>query len=859
MRLSPNDIISMYVGAETIPGPGFSQVRGAPLNGQAMANRPPPGTPPPLPPFDSYRPRDDRGTGQPGYAPMQSNAPPPGFGQQQPYQQQPQRQQQQPQQNRRTQPPGRGGPPQRPAPRQSGILKGLLIACGLVLLVAGAGAAYFVMNAPADLVRDRIVAEVKAKTGRDLKIAGPASFTLYPNIGVSMRDVSLSPPPGMTGKPLVTMESFDVSVRILPLLKREVYVERIILQKPVFELYADKQGRKSWEFAGITARPVQFAQAVGAPGAQPQASDAAPDTLPTPAAPGANRLASIDQLHFGNVRIEDGTVRYADDATGAMQEASAINMRVGLSDLRQPLSAEGDLVWKKQKLDLNLSLTSLKTILEDKPARIALAMKSAPANAQFDGSLTLRESYDLEGTLKSSAPSVRALAAWLGTELPKVKGFGPLEASGQLRATAGVINLSGANISLDGATAKGQVTVETKSLRPYVKTTLNISELDLNKYMSGGGSYAEPAKAKAPAATPEAAPTAPAPAAQSIEDLLNAAPPATGPRVQGYAKREGWSTEPIDLSALGAVDADAKLSVGRLYFQDIKVGQSQMTVALKNKVMKTNFDDIQLYSGRGAGFITLDGTSAKAASAGANLTFEGIDALPFLKDAADFDRLSGKAKLALAVAGQGANQNQLMNSLNGKGDFTFAYGAVNGLNVAGMIRGISQGKLSGLKTSPSEKTDFSELASSWTITNGIASNQDLRLVSPLLRLTGSGNVMLGAQQVDYIMRPKLVSSLAGQGGAANEQGLEVPVRVHGPWSKLDYTPDLKGILSDPNKAVDTIKEIGKQLKGKNAGEALKSLLGGGKPNTQQSGSTGSTQPQQKPNAKQLLDQFLKPQ
>ena len=241
------------------------------------------------------------------------------------------------------------------------------------------------------------------------------------------------------------------------------------------------------------------------------------------------------------------------------------------------------------------------------------------------------------------------------------------------------------------------------------------------------------------------------------------------------------------------------------------------------------------------------------------MSFDGIDALPLLKDAAGFDKLSGKGKLTLAVAGQGSSQQQLINSLNGKGDFTFANGAINGLNVAGMVRGISQGKLSGLKSSPDEKTDFSELASSWTITNGVASNQDLRLVSPLLRLTGAGNVMLGDRQVDYMARPKLVSSLQGQGGAGTEQGIEVPVRVHGSWDKVSYTPDLKGILSDPNKALDTIKQIGSQLKGKNAGDIVNDLLGKSKGSPAQTGSTG-TDPAQKPSkAEDLLNKFLKPQ
>ena len=744
---------------------------------------------------------------------------------------------------------------------------------GLLALVvmAGGAAAYFILNAPADLVRDRIVTEVKAKTGRDLKIEGPATFTLYPNIGVSMQAVSLSPPPGMVGKPLVTMESFDVSVRILPLLKREVYVERVYLKKPVFELYADASGRKSWEFASFAeSKLVQIAQAPAPAPAPvtdaPPAAAAVPPAL-TPEqkaaaieqAAAAAKLGGIQQLHFGNVSIEDGTLRYADAKSGAKHEASAVNMKLALSDLRQPMNTHGNFIWKGQKLYVNADVTTLQNLLNDKPARLVSKIASASFQVDFDGSVSGRDGLDLTGKIDANSGSVRRFAKWLGTELPAVAGYGPFSAKGQVRATQTTINLADANIGLDGATAKGQVTVDTGGARPYVKAALVISELDLNKYLAGGAAFLK--ETAAPAAAP-AAPNA-QPAEKSINDLLSgsgaaqpAAAPAPAVKVKGYTQRGGWSAEQLDLDGLGAVDADAKLTVGTLKYQNIKVGQTQMTVALKNKAMKTTFDDIQLYGGRGRGFLTIDASAGKAAATGANLTFDGIDALPLLKDAADFDKLSGKGKLTFAVAGQGANQQQIINSLNGKSEFTFANGAINGLNVAGMVRGISQGKLSGLKASPTEKTDFSELASSWTITNGIASNQDLRLVSPLLRLGGGGNVMLGDRQVDYIAKPKLVSSLQGQGGAAAaDEGIEVPVRVHGPWDKVQYTPDLKGILADPNKAIETVKKLGEQFKGKKAGEIVNDLLGKVQGQPAQPGSA----PAPKVKAKDLLDQLLKGQ
>ncbi len=37
------------------------------------------------------------------------------------------------------------------------------------------------------------------------------------------------------------MASLDVSVRLLPLLKRQVTIERLVLQKPVFELHVDRE------------------------------------------------------------------------------------------------------------------------------------------------------------------------------------------------------------------------------------------------------------------------------------------------------------------------------------------------------------------------------------------------------------------------------------------------------------------------------------------------------------------------------------------------------------------------------------------------------------------------------------------
>lgn len=718
------------------------------------------------------------------------------------------------------------------APRgRSGL--GSVVFYGVLGVIAmAAGAVAFALTAlPANFVRDRVIAAVKDKTGRDLVISGPSSFTIYPGVGISLADVSLSGAPGFEGaKPLVTMQSLDVSVALLPLLQREVRVKTMHLREPVFNLEVDGSGRRSWDFAEVDERRdrIRLAQAEG------PASDAPPiDTSGR-----SSQRLRVGDLKLEDVRIDNGTLNYADARTGSRSTFSAINVELGLAALTEPLLAKGNLAWKGKTVNFDSTLTSVSEVMDHRPAKLKMTLGTDALDATFDGSASFDKDLTAEGILSAKSPSARELAGWLGTEIAPSDGFGALTAKGLFRGKPDQYMFSTAEIVLDQTTARGEISLDTRGARPYVKANLRLTELDLNTYRSRGGASPPTSTSGAPKAQPGGA--------QSIEDLLGrgeeTAP--AGPRVKGYTKRDGWDEDPLDIDGLGRIDANAKLSVGRLTVRTIRLDQSDLTIALKNRVMKTTLDEVRLYEGKGHGTITLDGTAGTSASLTANIALDGISAQPFLKDAAELDRLTGKGRLALALAGQGATERQLVETLNGKFEFAFADGAIIGINVAEMMRGLGKGRFGGLGTAPSDKTDFSEMTSTWTVNQGVAENQDLKLLSPLMRLSGAGRVTLPTREVDYMLRPKLVASLSGQGGAQDVNGVEVPVRVHGPWENPKYTPDLAGILKDP-KAIDTIKQVGKQLEGKNTDEIVNDLLGG-----------GEKAEKKKAKAKKLLDKFL---
>src|SRR5262249_18594816 len=153
------------------------------------------------------------------------------------------------------------------------------------------------------------------------------------------------------------------------------------------------------------------------------------------------------------------------------------------------------------------------------------------------------------------------------------------------------VTFTTAEIRLDATTANGDITVDTNGARPLVSADLKLTALDLNLYSSHG------------AASPANAPAGAEPGKEkSIEDLLQEA---QGPRVKGFPKREGWSEDPFNLEPLGALDANARLTVDKLTIGRVNLDQSQLLVALKNRVMTTQFEDIRLYEGGGKGTVTL--------------------------------------------------------------------------------------------------------------------------------------------------------------------------------------------------------------------------------------------------------------
>jgi AsmA protein len=103
----------------------------------------------------------------------------------------------------------------------------------------------------------------------------------------------------------------------------------------------------------------------------------------------------------------------------------------------------------------------------------------------------------------------------------------------------------------------------------------------------------------------------------------------------------------------------------------------------------------------------------------------------------------------------------------------------------------------------------------------VAHNDDLSIKAPILRITGSGDIDIGNEILNYVAKPTVVASLKGQGGTDLDKlsGLTFPIKLTGSFSDPKYGLDFSAIGTEIAK-----KGLLDKVGGDKAG-ALGSLLG----------------------------------
>ena len=458
---------------------------------------------------------------------------------------------------------------------------------------------------------------------------------------------------------------------------------------------------------------------------------------PEAAEPAASGSGGAPGLTLARAEIRNGSLSYVDDASGMDLQVTGLDATMSLPVMDGPLSLDGSAQLNGQPVSVVFRAGNAGNLLNGGLTAIDLEAEIAGAEARFEGRVSLAD-MAAEGQVNTVVPALAPVMAAIGqsgAELPA--NLRPLTFSGQLTHTTGgevFVRGGAANIGDIALTAAADITLT--GPRPRVDAQITVPVLDLRGAGSGGAPQAE----------------------------------------------AGWSRDPIDASALSALDGDISISLNELRSDSGTFGPIRLRSTIDNARAVTEIREARLFGGGVTGQVVVNNRSGL--SARADLQASGISLLQLLRDTAGFERLEGTAAGRLDLLGSGNSLHAIMNSLRGEGALSFSEGEILGLDLAGMLRNLDLGYV-GEGTS----TIYNSITGSFVVTDGVLSNDDLLFDSARVQVTGEGQVGLGAQTLDYRLVP---SALRDEEGNA----LRVPLMVTGPWSAPRFRLDMEALARE---------------------------------------------------------------
>ena len=765
------------------------------------------------------------------------------------------------------------------------LFRALLAIVGVLALVVVAGVIYVTTFLDPNDLKPRLVKAVKDQAGLELALNGPLDWSFYPRLGVSVEDAEAwLPEQERDQSPFASFTRAEVGVSFTPLLSGEVEVEGVFLDGLKLALERDAQGRGNWE--SLLEHAATAADSGAADEALPPAKSAgvalADDTTPS-VQNGAGSMAV--NLDIASVQVTNGQIAYQDAASGlemTLNDVALTSSNVSpdkafpvelsfVADGREPELQSTVSLDGKVALDLqggrhvltgvSLDTTTRMPSLGDKDQSVALDIDTLTLDT--DKQLYLADGAELDATLHQAALGDKALPlkATIGAEADLAAGTANLET---------LLLTSGSDLRLSGALKAKDITGDALSYSGQFK----LAPLSPKAWMTRVGMEA-PQTAKSSALTSLAF-SSPFKGDMSQVQLTNLVMALDDTTING---RLGSSfdasqiTFDLDVDALNlddylapagadektaslgealtagviapvyAADGDAELlpvallktlglqgqlDIGTLIASGLEM--SKVTAKLSGQPGVQQLDSLtaSLYGGSLAANARIDSRKTPLSmSFGEKLT--NLDIAPFLKALApeQKDILRGRLTLNGDYTTSTNQIDSIKRNLNGKGNFEIRNGEVLDVNISKeMCTAVAT--LSG-KTSSREwkaNTPLERAQGSFTVTNGVISNQDLALAIPGIALDGKGQLNLPTEAFDYNVAARFIEGADDAACEVNPRliKLRFPVQCQG---NLSGEPgewcgfDQKGFQS---AAAELAKDEAKRKAGEKVSEKLDEKL-----------------------------------
>lgn len=331
----------------------------------------------------------------------------------------------------------------------------------LVLILTAVGALFLI---PTERIAAIAADQIRTATGREVKISGDVSMTLWPVLGVKAGEIEVGNADWAKEGPMLTAENAAIGVDAAALLGGEIKIKNIEANAPTIRLEQRLDGRASWEFTDAS-------------GTAQIATETDPDRAP--------QAFSIERL-----AITDATLIY--DAEGSdLVSYSGVSLTLDWPERLGPATVDATLVPAGQTVKVDATIGQFADFITGKVQPVNAVIQAAGGRLALNGRASTAGDVagaldlaipDTDGFLKALALPGAALPPKLGQS---ITGSAAITLTGDrqlalrdVRMDLGGNALSGAaDISLNGT--------------PQINAQFNAGALDLTG-LTGDGTTAAP-------------------------------------------------------------------------------------------------------------------------------------------------------------------------------------------------------------------------------------------------------------------------------------------------------------------------------------------------------------------------------
>jgi AsmA protein len=459
-----------------------------------------------------------------------------------------------------------------------------------------------------------------------------------------------------------------------------------------------------------------------------------------PSEPGRQRQAmSLD--------LTNATVYFSDARSGQALEITRADLHLDVSDHGE-VNLNGTAVVGEALVKIDTYVKDM-TRLTGSGSPVDISVSTPALEANFNGRLTTAGLLSLAGTASLSGADLRRALAWAGSPVGGKAGLGAFAVSGSLDATGRAYALRQAEISLDGESARGDLSLDLRGDSLRYAAVLTTPSFDLTGYLT---------------------PT--------------------------ESDRNDWGTEPLGFEALRGIVADLTLDTSSLSYGSLHLGAARLAASLAKGHLDVRLASEVLPQAR----LVIDGGGDVPTLA---MAIRGKSYAEQLGQLVGIGWLEGAGEFDLALSATGRTQQEMISTLKGTANLVLGQGRIRGLDVTRSLSAVAREIQDGWPAKAGGSTPFISLSADMTAADGIISVKTLKLVGERLQMSATGDVDLLRRALDLRADPRLATDKPGE-----MIGLPVAVVVKGPWTAPRLYPDMADILAHPDAAYMALRAKG---------------------------------------------------